>query len=197
MEWLLFLPQLPATPSTLRVTVWRKMRAEGGLGVQNGIWILPQTPAHAQFVQGLLAYLERQGATGYVFTVQALSPEIESRMLDAFRRERDEEYAEVIERCCVMLDELVRESGLGKFTFAELEEAEEDLAKLEGWLGKIAERDFASDLTTTSKRLEAFDHLDQCRAACQNFAARVYAAAGIQPPEDSLPASDLTGGSKE
>ena len=34
MKWLLFLSQLPANPSRLRVAVWRKLRAEGALGLQ-------------------------------------------------------------------------------------------------------------------------------------------------------------------
>ena len=33
--------------------------------------------------------------------------------------------------------ELAREREAGKFTFAELEENEEDLAKLEAWFGKV------------------------------------------------------------
>lgn len=188
MEWLLFLPQLPATPSTLRVAVWRRMRAQGGLGLQNGVWVLPHTAAHTAFVQDLLGYLDRQGATGYAFSVQTPLPDLETRVLDAFRAQRDEEYAEFNERCQVLLDELARESQLGKFTFAELEEAEEDLSKLEHWLPKISARDFTGNDAPTTPRRAALDCMARCRAACQDFAAQVYTAQGIQPPEgDAAP----------
>ncbi len=40
-KWLLFCPQLPATPSSPRVMVWRRMRSAGSVGLDNGLWILP------------------------------------------------------------------------------------------------------------------------------------------------------------
>ena len=54
MEWLLFLSQLPAHPSSLRVNVWRKLRASGALGLQNGVWVLPDQPEQAKFLENLL-----------------------------------------------------------------------------------------------------------------------------------------------
>ncbi len=62
-------------------------------------------------------------------------------MIEAFAEARDAEYSEVMERCREFHAELKKEREAGKFTFAELEENEEDLAKLEAWVGKIRARD--------------------------------------------------------
>jgi len=53
MDWILFLSQLPTNPSSLRVTVWRKMRANGALGLQNGVWMLPDRSEQIHFLQDL------------------------------------------------------------------------------------------------------------------------------------------------
>ena len=58
-----------------------------------------------------------------------------------FHEARDAEYAEVLGRCRDFHAELDKERDAGNLTFAELEENEEDLAKLEAWVGKIRARD--------------------------------------------------------
>lgn len=175
-KWLLFLPQLPASPSTLRVNVWRRMRSVGALGLQNGVWILPHSPEKIEFAEALVAYIVEQGASGYVFQVDALNPSIEENLIKRFRSDRDEEYAEFCERGDALLAELERETGQEKFTFAELEETEEDLEKLNKWLNKILARDFASG----SRRQDAMEKIDQCRRAHATFARQVYESAGIE-----------------
>lgn len=151
MNWLLFLSQVPSQPSSLRVYVWRKLKAAGALGLQNGVWILPDTPEQRAFLESLLASVQEQGATGQIFTVTALAPAIEADIQERFRADRDEEYVEFIERSHVLLRELETETAKEKFTFAELEENEPDLERLSDWLEKIMARDFL----TANKQAEA------------------------------------------
>jgi hypothetical protein len=181
MNWLLFLSQLPASPSTLRVTVWRRLRAAGALGLQNGVWVLPATPEFRQFAEDQMTYIKGQGATSYSFEVTSLNPSVEQTVLAGFRAERDEEYAEFCERCEALLAELKRETAGEKFTFAELEETETDLHKLETWLGKIIARDFVDG----SQKQAALDYLGRCREAYEVFATKVYSQQGIDPVDRS------------
>ncbi|MEO8612438.1 MAG: Chromate resistance protein ChrB [Chloroflexota bacterium] len=177
MNWLLFLPQLPASPSTLRVTVWRRMRAAGAFGLQNGVWVLPSVPENKQFIENQMIYIREQGAGSYVFDVVSINPSVEESILAGFRVQRDEEYTEFCERCDALLAELEKETAGEKFTFAELEEAETDVHKLETWLGKITARDFVGG----NQRQSALDKLERCREAYQEFAVKVYAQQGIDP----------------
>lgn len=178
MEWLLFLPQLPASPSTLRVTIWRRMRAAGALGFQNGVWVLPLTPEHSHFLDEQAAYLANQGATSYTFEVTAPNPSVEEHILMGFRSQRDEEYAEFCERCDALLAELEKETAAEKFSFAELEETETDLQKLKSWLSKITGRDFVEG----SAKQQALEKLAACQEAYKAFADNVYSRQGIEPP---------------
>jgi len=181
MDWLLFLPQLPSSPSTLRVTVWRRMRAAGAFGFQNGVWMLPCTSENRQFAEEQMAYIKQQGAVSFVFEVTALTPAVEESVLAAIQAERNEEYAEYCERCEALLAELDKETAGEKFTFAELEETETDLHKLESWLDKIVTRDFAG----ASQKSAAFDCLERCHGAYARFATRVYARQGIDTTDDA------------
>ena len=179
MNWLLFLPQLPASPSTLRVTVWRRMRAAGAFGLQNGVWVLPLTAENKQFAESQVTYIKEQGATSYIFEVISLTPSVEETVLSGFCTQRNEEYIEFCERGDALLTELEKETLGKKFTFAELEEAESDLHKLETWLVKIIARDFIG----SSQKQRAVDLLEYCRKAYQEFATKVYSHEGIAPEE--------------
>ena len=176
MDWLLFIPQRPAPPSALRVTVWRRMHAVGALELQNGVWILPYSPEIEGHVEHLLAHLQENGASGYIFETGGLTPAIENDLLERFRASRDEEYAEFCERGDALLGELAKETALGKFSFAELEEAEEDLRKLEKWLEKISARDCAAARLGERARRK----LTRCRADLVEFARKVYASQGVE-----------------
>ena len=175
MDWLIFLPQLPVSPPSLRMLVWWRLRAAGALELHNGAWMLPYSPGNERYLEELLAYIQENGASGHVFEASALTPAIENDLLERFRASRDEEYAEFIERCEAFLAELDKETALGRFSYAELEEAEVDLRKLEKWLEKILARDFAE----AHLREPARQMMQCCRAAHMTFARRVYAAQGL------------------
>lgn len=175
MEMLMFLSQLPASPSSLRVMVWRRMKAAGALGLQNGVWVLPRAPEQERFLQELLVTVEGQGASGQVFIAQPVSEAVQQDILTRFRADRDREYDEFKEQCQALLTEVEKETGKRNFTFAELEENEQNLQKLTGWLTKIQARDFfGGDQAET-----AVAELAGCRQALEKFANQVYAQDGI------------------
>lgn len=179
MKWLLFTSQLPASPSSLRVMVWRRMKAAGAVSLQNGVWVLPYTKEQERLVEELLSYLHEQGGEGQSFAATALSDQVEKDLLQRFRGLRDEEYAELIERCQGLVAELAKETKKKKFTFAELEENEDDLQKLENWLARIQAR----DLVGGGRSAEAVRSVESCRKALQVFANHVYSREQIASKE--------------
>jgi len=185
MEWLLFTSQLPVAPSSLRVMVWRRMKAAGAIGLQNGVWVLPRTKEQERFVQELLAYIQEQGGGSQSFIATPLNPTVEDDLLQRVKVQRGEEYAELRERCQDMLKELEKETRKKKFTFAELEENEEELKKLESWLVKIEARDpvGGKQAEETKRQIEA------CKTALKEFASRVYAQDGLASEDNA----DLSG----
>ncbi|HTX25594.1 MAG TPA: Chromate resistance protein ChrB [Streptosporangiaceae bacterium] len=174
--WLVFLAQLPSKPSSARVALWRRMRAVGATPVVNGAWMLPRTAAHEDFFEQSCEGVVRHGGTGFVLRVAASSPESEESIVRLFQSDRSREYGEFAERCTAFLDEISRESAAGKYTFAEMEESEQDLKKLARWLTKIQARDFFPH----GQRDQSVALLAKCRRALKDFSQAVYHAEGVQ-----------------
>jgi hypothetical protein len=181
MNWLLFLSQLPVSPSSLRVNVWRKLRSAGALSLQNGVWLLPNQPDRLKIFEDLLALIQSQGASGQIFIITPLNEAIEKDILARFCSDREEEYSEFLEGTLGFLAELDKETRNLKFTFAELEENEQDLQRLAGWLEKIQKRDF----TCGEKAQEAIHMLEKCRIAFETFSREVYKKQTFASGQDS------------
>jgi Protein ChrB, N-terminal len=182
VTWALLVPQVPAVPSSARVQLWRHLRAAGALSIQNGVWVLPATPAHEQLLRDELVIIVRQGGTGLLFRAEAIDggDAHGEDLVTRFRAERNQEYAEVCERCQALRDELARETQAGKHTFAELEENEHELAKLERWLAQIQARNFFSAPLASS----ALAALTACRTDLATFATAVYQREGLTDTKD-------------
>src|SRR5215471_18487914 len=142
--WLVFIPQLPSSPSSLRVLVWRRMRAAGAAALQQGVWVLPQTPEHEQCLRDVLREAKQQGGNGILLVATPLDPDQAAEVIERFRADRDLEYVEFGVQCRECLAEIAKETDAGNLTFAALEENEHDLQKLHTWLAKISARDFFS-----------------------------------------------------
>jgi hypothetical protein len=180
--WLLLLAQLPSTPSSARVALWRRLRAIGATALVNGAWVLPDTAAHAKFFGQLRGTVLGQGGTAFVLAVPGSPPDVHEAIAERFRADRSREYDEFAERCAALLDEIGKEARAGKYTFAEMEESEQDLEKLARWLAKIKARDFFPD----ERALQSAELLARCRSALEGFSAAVYAAEGVQEPADDV-----------
>lgn len=181
--WVLLLAQLPASPSSPRVTLWRRARAAGAVGLQNGAWVLPGTAEHRAFLDGLARYVREHGGTAHALLATAPDDTGHDEIVARFRADRSREFAEFTERGDALLAELEKEIARDNFSFAELEENEQGLDRLGTWLDRIAARDFFPD----ERLKDAGALLERCRRALDGFTAAVYRAEGVAqdvPPRD-------------
>ena len=174
--WLVLLAQLPSKPSSARVAMWRRMRAAGATPVVNGAWMLPHTTAHEDFFEQSREGVVGRGGTGFVLRVSGSSPESNESIVRLFQSDRSREYDEFAERCAAFLSEISRESAAEKYTFAEMEESEQDLKKLARWLPKIQARDFFPN----GRKDQSLVLLAQCRRALRDFSRAVYKVDGVR-----------------
>lgn len=180
-RWIIFCPQLPANPSSPRVMVWRRLHSAGSVGLDNGLWILPYSERSTSTIKEMKEYVILQGGTCKIFLANTFDEETEKEILERFAKERAEEYFELQEQCEDFLAEIDKETKRCNFSFAEYEENEQDLEKLESWFVKVQSRDFSG----SDSAVQASESLEKCRQALQVFAAEVFANEG-QPTSSAL-----------
>lgn len=160
--------RVPSEPTRLRATVWRRLRTLGAVYLQNSVTALPAGPASERALRKLRHDIIGMGGTAVLIQGEALAGEAE--ILTAFQAARNDEYEEIVDRCRDFLAQVEKEHVAVHFTFAELEENEVDLVKLDNWFAKVRERDAFG----ASGRAEAEAALAECAAALEGYAARVY-----------------------
>ncbi|MEV4731473.1 Chromate resistance protein ChrB [Saccharopolyspora sp. NPDC049426] len=168
--WLMLVYRVPGEPTRLRATVWRRLKAAGAVYLANSVAVLPESGEAERALRKLRAEIEHMGGTGQLLRAEALAGQDE--VVAAFNGARDAEYEEILSRCEDFQAEIAKETKAGKFTYAELEENEEDLAKLRRWLDKIRVRDTLG----APRAVETVAAVDGCARALDAFAERVYAA---------------------
>lgn len=159
-------------PSGLRVTVWRTLRALGGLYLQQSVCLLPARDEVSRPVRRLLAQVQAKGGTGQVLTITIPDRDEHAGIVAQFNAERDAEYAEILERTPALLDEITTETARGRATYAEVEESEADLDRFRTWISKIIARDYFK----ASGRATAEAEIERCAAALADFEAAAVAA---------------------
>ena len=113
-RWLLFLHQLPSTPSNLRVRTWRRLQQLGALPVKQAIYALPDTPTTREDFEWLRTEIKAAGGDASVFAADAVDQRSDDDLVEAFRRSRQEAYGSLIrdvERTLRRLDATRRSLG--------------------------------------------------------------------------------------
>ena len=168
-SWLVLIYRIPSEPTRLRATVWRRLKGLGAVYLQNSVATLPAGPASERALRKLRRDILEMGGTAQLLAGQPLAGQ--GDILAVFQAARDDEYEEIIDKCQDFHGQLQKEYDSGHFTYAELEENEEDLVKLRNWLAKITER----DVFGAPRRAATLEALASCEQALEEYAARVYA----------------------
>jgi len=154
------------------VHAWRKLRSLGALYLQNSVALLPARPETVRAVRKLLERLARSGGEGRVLPIAITDPGEEGAVIAQFSAERSDEYGEIVSRAPAFLEEIAYERGRGRATYAEVEESEADLERLQKWLARVRARDYFD----ASGRDEAEQAVARCAAELAAFEAEAVAA---------------------
>ncbi|MCB2180248.1 hypothetical protein KQH54_03915 [bacterium] len=144
--------------------------------MQNGVWRLPKIAATSQFMERLLGYIRQNGTPCQIFVAYNLETEGHGEILSRFSEDRNQEYQEFLEQGSGYIAEIEKESAVDKFTFAELEESEQNLKRLKRMFQKIQSRDYFE----ASLRSEAQLSLHACVEKLHEYARRVYESKGVE-----------------
>lgn len=94
-RWLLFVHQLPSTPSNLRVRTWRRLQQLGALPVKQAVYVLPDTPSAREDFEWLKTEIRSAGGDASVFAADHVDSWSDDALVEEFRRARQEAYGEI------------------------------------------------------------------------------------------------------
>jgi hypothetical protein len=168
-EWIAINYTLPREPSRARVSIWRKLKKIGAVSIQQSMWILSSNDENYSLLNEVKDEVSRNGGEAFVMSI-SVDEDGQKIIIEKFNAARDEEYGELLEQCEEFFKEIDKEIARKNFTFAEIEENEEELNKLKQWYEKIAARDsFGSPLQEKAKSM-----LSKCTELLDGFCDRVY-----------------------
>jgi hypothetical protein len=144
----------------------------GAVYLQNGVCLLPRTDDHARRLRMLANDIAEMGGDALVLQTTALDRVQEDKVVGRFQADRDEAYREFIDKCGDFEAEIAKETAARHFTYAELEENDVDLKKLQGWLEKIKKLDFYGG----GLAAEATERLHGCESLLDQYARQVFDA---------------------
>lgn len=172
ISWLLLTYKLPREPAAKRIAVWRRLKGMGAVYLQNGVCILPKTDDYIRRLKILENEIRELDGDCVILETVGLDKAQERKVTARFQADRDDAYEEFVDKCDDFEREVAKEVTAEHYTFAELEENEVDLKKLQGWLVKIEALDFYG----ADRAEEARARLKQCEAVLDDYARRVFEA---------------------
>jgi hypothetical protein len=170
--WLLLTYKVPPEPAAKRIALWRRLKGMGAVYLQNGVCLLPKTDDHARRLKMLENDVGEIGGDAVILETVALDRAQEEKVLARFKADRDDAYRELIDKCDDFEAEIAKETATQHFTYAELEENDVDLKKLQVWFEKIRKLDFYDAELAN----EAAARLQGCERLLEAYAQRVFEA---------------------
>lgn len=169
MKWIFLSYSMPSKPSKFRVQAWRQLKRLGAVNFQT-VWAIPHSRDKLQDLEKLVADIRSWKGDAFLVVGKPLTEEDEKRLLAAAVESSNEEYREVLHVAEDFLEEIRSEIEKKNFIFAEVEENEEELAKIKKWLVKIGKRSACE----APLHKETLDKIRLCEKALDDFSQMVF-----------------------
>ncbi len=169
-HWLLLTYKVPPEPAKRRVALWRRLKGMGAVYLQQGVCLIPKTDEHARRLKMLANDIAEMDGESVLLETVAVDRVQADKVVARFMADRDEQYQEFLGRCADFAAEIAKETAAGHFTYAELEENDIDLRKLQSWLEKIRKLDFYG----APLAAEAATQLQACEHLLETYAQQVF-----------------------
>jgi hypothetical protein len=93
LQWQLLIVSLPSNSTTLRMRIWRALKALGCAALRDGVYLVPSLPALEGQLHGLVNEVRREKGTAWLVGVQGRSEHEDESYRSLF--DRSEEYQEL------------------------------------------------------------------------------------------------------
>ena len=136
IQFLLLIVSLPPSPSSLRVRVWRRLRALGAVALKRTVYLLPDTPDNYEQFQWLGQEIQRERGETILLRVDQIENMSRTDIIRLFHEARDPDYRQLAARYRKLMQTLERKSAPASAR------VDRDLAQLQKDFEKLRELDF-------------------------------------------------------
>ncbi|SDN36035.1 hypothetical protein SAMN04488137_4163 [Fictibacillus solisalsi] len=172
--WYLFSYKVPVEPSTLRVRIWRNLKALGVLYIQQSVCLVPKVGDIGNKLAKLHTLIKDHGGESFMMEILKFSDYSEEELIKLFNKQRTKEYNDWLESCRYFGQEMHRKAN--NIVYLNIDESEMELMRLKRQLRKILKKDyFDHELSFQAKA-----YLKQCEEDLYSLAEAVYKLEGTQ-----------------
>jgi hypothetical protein len=161
---------MPKEPSRVRVSIWRRLKKSGAANIGQSIWVLPINDEHLKIYKEIEAEVNENSGHAFIMRTMFIQEQNEKSIVNYFNSARNEEYKELLEKCEDFKKEIEKERKKENFNFAEIDENERELDKLNVWFDAIVKRDFF----VSSLREQSINALSGCKDLLEAYCNEVY-----------------------
>lgn len=175
-RWLQLTYKVPSEPSQKRVWVWRRLQNLGAFALQNSVYLLPFSEEVEKQFRQLMHDIREMGGEASLFSVVALDPADERRILHIITEARTNEYFTVIKVCSRFLEKarhVIESQGWNDQLHAEFAEVLEKVHVL----FRTARRHDMLGTLTAARRADAAEALSACEQVFRVLLDQDYAKA--------------------
>lgn len=161
IRWILFVHQLPARPSNLRVRIWRKIQQAGAVPIKNSVYLLPDREECREIFQWLAQEVKDAGGDAAVFHSRTAAELSDREIISEFQKIRALDYGDVIKDLRKMAREMETLSSGGGIVVNSVAAMRHRYKVIRSRLEKVREIDFFE----SPNRREAFQLAEACRTS--------------------------------
>jgi hypothetical protein len=88
-DWLVLITNLPGKNQTLRMRIWRALKAAGAGLLRDGVYVLPQTPVSRKLFEEQAVEIRTVAGIAHILTFEADSTEQHNALVELFDRTAD------------------------------------------------------------------------------------------------------------
>src|SRR5260370_29357677 len=107
----LLIGSVPPNPSSLRVRVWRRLRALGAVALKRTVYLLPDTPDNYEQFQWLGQEIQRERGETILLRVDQIENMSRADIIRLFQQARDPDYPQLAPRYPALMHTLERKSA--------------------------------------------------------------------------------------
>ncbi len=182
---MLLIHQLPPQPTNLRVRIWRKLQKLGAVSVKNSVYVLPFNEKTHEDFQWLKQEIESSGGEATVFRAGAVEGKTDREIMAAFRKARNEEYAQMTADIDALTGAMREQKRGGHLSTGRISHYEAEFDKLHKELERILSTDFF-DATGRAAALAASERCQKMLRGAQSrgvHAANPVRGATVSPAQ--------------